>query len=125
MMSNDLLSVQNQIQNVIQVHHGGGGHGKSSNKMPFVASEAEKATKAKPKKPFQSEMATKLAINPDADSKQQQQQQQQQNEEFSQEQNKAEAAAEKDFGLATLELIGQSNRIMISTLDQLKKYDQE
>ena len=122
MMSNDIATVQNQIQNVIPDHHGGGGHGKRINKMQLLAGEAEKKVKVKSKKTFQSEMATRLAINPDADSKRQQQQQ---TEEFLQEQNKAKETAEEDFGLDTLELIGQSNMMMISTFDPSKKYDQE
>jgi hypothetical protein len=121
MMSNDISSVQNQIQNAIQIHHGGGGggHGKKINKMQFVAIEAEREGKVKPKKPFKSEITTKIAVNPDADSKQQQQ-----NNKSSQEQNKDEETEEKAFGLDTLELIGQNNMMTIYTLAQIKEFNQ-
>lgn len=123
MISNDISSVQNQIQNATQIHHGGGGHGKKINKMPFAVSEAERKAKIKPKDPLKSEQSTKIAVNPDADSKHQEQQQ---DRKSSQEQNSdEEAEAEgKSFGLDTLEQIGQSNMIMIYTLANIKKSDQ-
>ncbi|VBB06487.1 Hypothetical protein LUCI_1720 [Lucifera butyrica] len=121
-MSNDISSIQNQIQNT-QVHHGGGGHGhghgKKINDMQNVFSMDEKETKVKPKTRLQSEHSAKIDVNPDADSKQQKQQQK---EKSSEEQTKDKKPAEKKpLGLDALEIIGQMNRMSIYTLNNIKK----
>lgn len=41
-MSNDISSIQNQFQNITQIHHSGGGRAKKNNIIQFAICEDEK-----------------------------------------------------------------------------------